>query len=139
MNFEKERIVRLRLTLEQSLSRENYLMLLLWCDSGALLAQRAGARLSIAEMLHEKIMPHVPIEFLFSYAIPKWLGASVKNSDLDVWVKTFDFDHGQMTVLLQGIHQLLDAWLSTARSAANDVIASHQYEQASTEAADYVA
>ena len=45
----------------------------------------------------------------------------------------------KMTVRLQGIHQLLDAWLSTARSAANDVIASHQYEQASTEVADYVA
>lgn len=102
-------------------------------------ARRAGARLDIAEMLHKKIMPHVPIEFLFSYAIPMWLGASVKNSDLDVWVKTFDFDHKQMTVRLQGIHQLLDAWLSTARSAANDVISSHKYEQASTEAADYVA
>lgn len=139
MNFEKERIVRLRLTLEQSLSRENYLMLLLWCDSGALLAQRAGARLSIAELLHKKIMPHVPIEFLFSYAIPVWLGVPVKNTDLDVWAKTFDFDHKQVTVRLQGIHQLLDAWLSTARSAANDVIASHQYEQASTEVADYVA
>lgn len=119
MTIKKSQIADLLPALKKCLPSENYLMLLMWCADDALHAQRAGARMSMADWLRETI-PGASTRFLFWYAIPAWLNEPVRH-DLESWGKEMDQPQEVVISLLSIVNRLLDDLLGVSLILADGV------------------
>lgn len=122
MTIKKNQIADLLPALKTALPRENYLMLLMWCGDDSISAQRAGARMSMADWLLAKIptLPTASQRFLFWYAIPAWLNEPVRH-DLESWGKEMDQPQEVVISLLSIVNRLLDDLLGVSLILADGV------------------
>lgn len=109
-----------RQALERELLRDQCLILLLWYGSDELRAQRAGARLRMAELLQAE-MPSSALPFLFQHVVATWCDRGTRG-ELREWADRLGTPYKTLAKQRLRGRCLLEQWLDDARDRASWVM-----------------
>ena len=123
-----------RQALERELLRDQCQILLLWYGNDELQAQRAGARLRMADLLQSE-MPSCSLLFLFCHVVPSWCG-NVPRGQLQEWHERTGVPYKTLAKQRVRAKCLLNQWLDDARYRANWVMVQRGWLQSDDDDGD---